>query len=110
MLPAVWITEKSAGGGGGDRGRVEHQRGGVVEEGLAFQDGEQPPGQADPPGHAGRRGRVGGADRRTQHKRDGPGQMADPVGDGGHAKRGRHHQQDGQCPDGAGVAEEPGRR
>ena len=101
---------ESAGGGGGHRGRVEHERGGVVEERLPFEDVEQSPGQPNPSGHAGRRGRVRGAYRRTQHKRDGPSQMADPVGDGGHPESRHNHEQDGQSPDRAGVAEEASRR
>ncbi|MGO8887159.1 MAG: hypothetical protein ACLPUO_24845 [Streptosporangiaceae bacterium] len=36
--------------GGGDRGGVEDQGRGVVEERLAFEDGEQPPGDGKPAG------------------------------------------------------------
>ena len=98
------------GGGGGDGGGVEHQGGGVVEEGLSLQDGEQPPGQAQPPRHAGGRGGVCGPHRGAEHKRHGPGQVTDPVGDRRDGDGGGDHQQHGQRADRSGVAEKPGRR
>ena len=93
------------GGGGGHGSGIQYQRCRIVEQRLPFQDSDQPPRQAEPPGDAGSRRRVRRTDRSAEHERHRPGQVTDPVGDRSHHESGRHHQQNGKHPDRAGMTE-----
>ena len=67
MLPGRVGDRKVARGGRRYRRRVQDEGGGIIEERLSLQDGEQPPGQADPSGHRSGGGGVGGPDRCTEY-------------------------------------------
>ena len=111
IAPAVWSGREVPGRGCGHGGGIEHQRGGVVEQGLALQDGQQPAGQAQPPGElvAAAAASVGPT-AVPSTKAIGHDRCPTRMGGGGHREGGGHHQQDGEHPDGTGVSEEGGRR
>ena len=83
----------------GDRRRV-------VDQGLALQDGDQPPGQARPA--ADRRGGDGvrRRDHGAQGERQCEGHRQDQPGDQTDAERGDHHEQHRQVADGSAVGPE----
>ena len=110
MLPRRVEHRKLAGRGGRYRRRVEHEGSGVIEERLTLQDGEQPPGQADPPGHAVAAAASVGPTAVPEHERDRPGQVAEPMSYGRHAEGGGDDQEDGERADGAGITVKPGGR
>ena len=86
----------SAGGGRGDGGGQDHQCGGVVEQSLPLQDGDDALGDSQPAGDGDGHG-VGGAEDRPHG--DGPGQ-GEPRNQEGEDRAdhrgGQGHQQDGQ--------------
>lgn len=56
---------------------VEHDRGDVVEQPLALQDGDEPPGQSEGAGDGGSGDRVGRCDERAEDERGGDRQPGD---------------------------------
>ena len=67
--------------GGDDRRAEQHERGAVVDEALALDDVDQPPGHTEPPADRGGGGRIGRRDDRAQDERLRPAEVRDRVRD-----------------------------
>ncbi len=97
--------------GAGGR-RHEHpeqgQRGRVVDQALAAEDGHQPARQAEPAADRQRRHRVRRRDHRAQHQRRGQAQLGQqPPGRVADHERGEHDQPDREQPDRPPVGPDP---
>ena len=73
---------EAAGDHGGDGELVGDQRGRVVDQALALDDGHDPARHPEPAGDRGRGDRVGGGDDRAEHERLRPAEAERLVGDG----------------------------
>ena len=93
----------------GDREAVEDEGGGVVEQALAFQHGDDALGQAEVLQDGGRRDRVRRGDDGAERDRGGPGQVGHQQL-GGHGHHGRREQDraEGEQQDRAEVGAEGG--
>lgn len=93
------LGQREAAGRGRDRGAQQHQRGGVVEQGLALQDRDHPRGHA-PPGDDRGGHRVGrGEDRAQRHPPQEPEVRDEPPEQQPQQHRGEHDERDGEPAD-----------
>ena len=89
---------------GGDGELVGDQRGSVVDEALALDEGDESAGKAEPLRNRRRRGRVRRRDDRPQDERGRPAEARNRgVCHGGDCDHGRQHEADREQPDGADV-------
>ena len=85
---------EGAGDGGADGHPVGHQRGGIVDQALALEDGGEAPVRADGPEDRDRRHRIGRRHDGAQRERRGPGELrGERVR---HHRDGRHREQHDQ--------------